>query len=214
MTLYTPAHFAVADRAAVARLMHDHPFATLITPGSPEPHISHLPLLFVPGTEPHGMLIGHFARANPHWQRAVHGESVALFHGPHAYVSPRWYAHPARMVPTWNYVAVHAHGTLDILDDPAEKRHVLDILAHRFEHARPDPWHFDMPPRERDALVGAIVAFRLRIRRLEAKFKLSQNRAQEDRRGVVTGLRAEGHPDAAATADWMEAYPAAQRPPP
>ncbi len=213
MSLYTPSHFAAADRAAVARLMHDYPFATLITPGAPEPAVSHVPLLFVPGSEPHGVLIGHVARANPHWQKAVDGESIALFHGPHAYVSPTWYEHPARMVPTWNYAAVHAHGPLELIDDPMDKRHVLDALAHRFENRRPSPWHFDMPPRERDAMLGAIVAFRMRIKRIDAKFKLSQNRSDEDRARVVEGLRAEEHPDAAVTADWMSTYANARRRP-
>lgn len=211
MSLYTPSHFAAVDRAAIARLMHDHPFATLITPALPEPLVSHVPLLFIPGSEPHGMLVGHVARANPHWQHAAHGESIALFHGPHAYVSPAWYEHPAKMVPTWNYAAVHAHGVLELIDEPEDKRHVLDALAHRFEHSRPAPWYFDMPPRERDAMVGAIVAFRMRIRRLDAKFKLSQNRSDEDRGRVVDGLQAEGHPAAAATAEWMVSYANARR---
>jgi transcriptional regulator len=213
MSLYTPPSFAVTDRVAVARLMHDYPFATLVTPGTAEPAVSHLPLLFVPGSEPHGMLIGHVARANPHWRQAAHGESVALFHGPHAYVSPTWYEHPAKMVPTWNYAAVHAHGTLELIDDPDEKRQVLDVLVHRFESGRPAPWQFDMPPRERDAMIGAIVAFRMRIKRLDAKFKMSQNRSDEDRARVVTGLQGDGHPDATATAEWMLAYANARRRP-
>ena len=204
MSLYTPESFAVGNRIAVARLMHDHPFATLLTPVAPEVSISHLPLLFVPGCEPHGTLIGHFARANPHWLQAAAAESIAVFHGPHAYVSPRWYAHPDKMVPTWNYAVVHAHGTLEIIADPLEARRVLDVLVHRFEHDRPEPWHFDMPPREGDALVGAIVAFRMRIKRLDAKFKLSQNRSAEDRGRVVAGLLADEHAAALATAAWMQ----------
>lgn len=211
MSLYTPAHFATSDRAAVARLMHEHSFATLVTPGPSEPLVSHLPLLFVPGCEPHGMLIGHFARANPHWQTAAITPSVAIFHGPHAYISPRWYGQPDRMVPTWNYAAVHAHGTLEIIDDLTEARHVLETLVHRFEHDRAEPWSFDMPPRPRDAMVGAIVAFRMRIRRLDVKFKLSQNRSVEDRRRVVAGLKADGYADALGTAAWMEAYAGEQK---
>ncbi|MEP7327839.1 MAG: FMN-binding negative transcriptional regulator [Betaproteobacteria bacterium] len=206
MSLYTPEHFATSDRAAVARLLHDHPFATLITPGVPEPLVSHLPLLFVPGCEPHGTLIGHFARANPHWKCADTSESIAVFHGPHAYVSPTWYEHPDQMVPTWNYAAVHAHGTMDIIEDLTEARSVLDALVHRFEHHRPAPWYFEMPPRQGDAMVGAIVAFRMRIKRIDAKFKLSQNRSAEDRRRVVDGLRADQHADATATAAWMDIY--------
>lgn len=206
MSLYTPQPFAVQERAHVARLMHDFPFATLVTPAAPEPVVSHVPLLFIPGCEPHGTLIGHVARANPHWEQARGVESIAIFHGPHAYVSPSWYEHPDRMVPTWNFAAVHAHGTLEIIEDPVETRHVLDALVQRFEHAREAPWEFRMAPRQRDAMVGAIVAFRIRIKRLEGKFKLSQNRSPQDIARVVRGLRDDGYPEATATADWMEQY--------
>lgn len=202
MSLYTPAHFAATERAAAARLMRDHPFATLVTPAMPEPMISHVPLLFVADCEPHGELIGHVARANPHWRHTA-AESIAIFHGPHAYVSPSWYARPAQAVPTWNYATVHAHATMQVIDDPAEARSILDALVDRFESTRREPWSFAMPERERDALLGAIVAFRLRIRRIEAKFKLSQNRPATDRERVATALEAEGYADAAAVSAWM-----------
>lgn len=206
MTVYTPSHFETTDRAAIARLMHDHPFATVITPSGPDPHISHLPLLLVPGCEPHGTLIGHMARANPHWRSVAQAESIAIFHGPHAYVSPAWYAEPSKAVPTWNYAAVHACGMLDIIEDAAETRSVLDTLVHRFEAHRDAPWAFAMPERQRDALVGAIVAFRMRIRRLSAKFKLSQNRSADDQARVVSALDGEGDTDAASLAAWMRTY--------
>lgn len=212
MSLYAPAHFAAEDRAAISRLMHDHPFATLVTPATPEPYISHLPLLLIPGCEPHGTLIGHFARANPHWRQVANTESIAVFHGPHAYVSPSWYAAPAKAVPTWNYATVHAHGVLEIFEDPLESRRVLDALVQRFEAHRALPWSFAMPERERDLLVGAIVAFRMRIKRLDAKFKLSQNRSAEDQLRVITALRTEDHPDATSTAAWMETYVRAASP--
>ncbi len=206
MSLYTPAHFAIDARAPLARLVHDYPFATLITPAAEGPIISHVPLLFVAGCEPHGTLIGHVARANPHWQHARGVDSIAIFHGPHAYVSPSWYGDPPRMVPTWNYAAVHAHGALEIIEDPIETRQVLDALVQRFEHARAAPWRFEMPARQRDAMVGAIVAFRMRIKRLEGKFKLSQNRTPADTTRVIDGLRREGYPEADATAQWMQDY--------
>jgi len=206
MSVYTPAHFAVDDRAAVARLMHDHPFATLLTMASPEPLISHVPLLYVPECEPHGTLIGHMARANPHWRNAGAGESVAIFHGPHAYVSPSWFAEPSKGVPTWNYAVVHASGTLDVIDDPVETRRVLDTLVRRFEADRAAPWQFAMEERQRDALVGAIVAFRLRIRRLTGKFKLSQNRPVVDQARIAAALDAEPYADAAIVASWMRTY--------
>jgi transcriptional regulator len=208
VSVYTPSHFAMPDRAAIARLMHDHPFATLVTPLAPEPLISHLPLLLVPGCEPHGTLIGHMARANPHWRDAARAESIAIFHGPHAYVSPSWFAEPQKGVPTWNYSVVHACGTLQIIEDAAETRRVLEALVHRFEANREAPWSFAMPQRQRDALVGAIVAFRMRIRRLTGKFKLSQNRAVDDQSRIAAALDREPYADAAAVAAWMRQYAA------
>jgi len=206
MSLYTPPLFDPRDRAAVGRLMHDHPFATMVTPVPGEPRVSHVPLLLLPNCEPYGTLVGHVARANPHWKDAAGIESIAIFHGPHAYVSPSWYREPARAVPTWNYATVHAHGTLEIIQDPVETRGVLDALVQRFESGREAPWRFGMPERERDALVSAIVAFRLRIKRLDAKFKLSQNRGVEDRARVIAALDAEPYPESQATAAWMKSY--------
>ena len=206
MSLYTPSHFNSQDRVAIARLMHEYAFATLVTPAASEPLVSHLPLLLVPGCEPYGTLLGHFARANPHWQHARDVESIAIFHGPHAYVSPSWYGEPDRMVPTWNYASVHAHGTLEMIDDPASAQGVMDALVQRFEGPRAAPWTFKRDERERNALMGAIQPFRMRIRRIDAKFKLSQNRSRDDRSRVIDALRAEGHPEAGATADWMASY--------
>lgn len=206
MSLYTPSHFSTQDRVAIARLMHEFAFATLVTPAAPEPLVSHLPLLLVPGCEPHGTLLGHFARANPHWQHAREVESIAIFHGPHAYVSPSWYGEPDRMVPTWNYASVHAHGTLEMIDDPVSAQGVMDALVQRFEGLRAAPWTFKRDERERNALMGAIQPFRMRIRRIDAKFKLSQNRSRDDRSRVIAALRAEGYPEAGATADWMASY--------
>ncbi len=206
MSIYTPKHFDTHDRAAIARLMLEHSFATLVTPAMPEPTVSHLPLLLLPDCEPHGTLLGHFARANPHWRHARDVESIAIFHGPHAYVSPAWYGEPERMVPTWNYASVHAHGTLAVVDDAVEAQGIMDALVQRFEATRAQPWQFRREERERDALMGAIVPFRMHIKRVEAKFKLSQNRSRDDRARVIAALRAVGHPEAARTADWMDAY--------
>jgi transcriptional regulator len=206
LTLYLPDAFAPAERAAAARLMHDHPFATLVTPASPEPWVSHVPLLLQPSCEPHGTLIGHVARANAHWRHLAGAESIAIFHGPHAYVSPSWYGDPAAMVPTWNYATVHAHGAVDVVDDATESRRILEALVHRFEAHRDAPWELAMPESRVASLVGAIVAFRMRIRRVDAKFKLSQNRTRADRARVIAALEGESHPEADATARWMRAY--------
>jgi transcriptional regulator len=203
MSLYIPEHFATHDRATIARLVHDHPFATLITPHSPEPLLTHLPLLHVADREPHGTLFGHFARANPHSRIAAGAESTAIFHGPHAYVSPSWYADPSGAVPTWNYAVAHAHGTIEFARDAGETRAVLDLMIQRFEAGRVTPWTLGLAPERLAAMVGAIVGFRIRVKRLDAKLKLSQNRTPEDRRRVAAGLDSEQHHDAAATASWM-----------
>ena len=204
MAVYVPRHFASDDRAAIARLVRDYPFATLITPGPSEPFVSHLPLLHVADASPHGMLFGHFARGNPH-ASAPHTESIAIFHGPHAYVSPSWYGEPSTAVPTWNYAVVHAHGTLQLAQDPAETRAVLDMLIERFESPRPAPWRLGLAPRPLAAMLDAIVGFRIRVERIEAKFKMSQNRSRTDRHRVASALAAEGYADAEATAAWMRA---------
>jgi len=204
LSLFVPAHFATDDRAAVARIVHDHPFATLVTPAAGEPQVTHLPLIHLADCEPHGTLVGHFARANPH-AAAAEAESIAIFHGPHAYVSPSWYAVPEAAVPTWNYAVVHAHGRLELVERPEETRAILDLMIQRFEAPRPDPWQLGLEHRALEAMVRAIVGFRLRIRRVEAKFKMSQNRGRDDRVRVARALDAEPYGDGPATAAWVRA---------
>ena len=158
MSVYIPEHFAARERATVARLVHDYPFATLVTPGASEPFVTHLPLLHVADCEPHGSLVGHFARANPHAQSVSGVESMAIFHGPHAYVTPSWYSDPAGAVPTWNYAVAHVHGAIELARDPAETRAVLDLMIQRFESGRSKPWQLGLDPGRLRAMVGAIVA--------------------------------------------------------
>jgi len=205
MSVYIPRPFALRKPSQITRLVAEHPFATLVTVSALEPHVSHVPLQFV-DDGPNGTLLGHVARANPHWQHFADGPSVAVFHGPHAYVSPSWYAEPATAVPTWNYSVVHMHGLAEIMDDESEKRALLDDMIRRYEGARAQPWKLQLEGRPLDALLGAIVGFRIRVERIDAKFKLSQNRSPEDRERVIGALRGEGYADASATAEWMEAY--------
>ena len=206
MSVYIPRPFALREPKQIARLIAEHPFATLVTPGTPEPQVSHLPLQFDPAGGRRGTLLGHMARANPHWQHFARGASIAIFHGPHAYVSPSWYAEPATAVPTWNYCVAHLHGTVELMDDEHAKRALLDAMVQRYESARGKPWRLQLEGRALEAMLGAIVGFRLRVEHIDAKFKLSQNRSAEDRDRVIARLRAEGYADADATAEWMEAY--------
>jgi transcriptional regulator len=201
MSLHVPPAFAAEDAAALAALIDAHPFATLVTAAGQEPLVTHLPLI----RADERTLIGHFARANPHAQVPPLAPSTAIFHGPHAYVSPRWYAEPDRAVPTWNFATVHARGRIETLGGSDAER-VIESLVARFEGAGPAAWRFAMSGREREAMLSGIVAFRLHVEALTGKFKLSQNRPRDDRRRVIAALEAEPHPDARATAAWMRAY--------
>jgi transcriptional regulator len=206
LSIYLPRPFAPREPAQVARLIAEHPFATLITPADPEAYLSHLPLQFLADRGPQGTLLGHMARANPHWRHFGNGASIAVFHGPHAYISPSWYAEPASAVPTWNYAVAHVYGIVELMDSEREKRALLDDLVARYESSRARPWRLQLEGAALEAMLGAIVGFRLRIERIDAKIKLSQNRSAEDRERVIGALRAEDHEDATATAAWMESY--------
>jgi transcriptional regulator len=203
--VYVPRHFAESDRERLHALVCAHGFATLVSVLGGEPFATHVPLLLDAERGAEGTLLGHVARSNPHW-RAFDGRTPALavFHGPHAYVSPRWYR-GADQVPTWNYVAVHARGRPRVLDDPARVRSLLARLSAQYEAGAAAPWDpAGLPERVAEGLQRAIVAFELPIERLTGKRKLSQNKAPADRAGVVAGLRAAGDPASLAVAAEME----------
>src|SRR6266542_521282 len=166
-----PQPFASDDRTAIERLIHDYPFATLVTPSAREPLISHVPLLLE--AEPPGTLIGHFARANPHARHAGEAESIAIFHGPHAYVSPSFYGEPAAAVPTWNYAVAHAYGTLEFADSAEQTRAIVDRLVERFESTREAPWRLGLDPPRPAAMLRAIVGSPLRAAREQERLRRS-----------------------------------------
>ncbi|HEY8122145.1 MAG TPA: FMN-binding negative transcriptional regulator [Myxococcota bacterium] len=213
--MYTPDHFAESDLAALHALLRTHAFALLTTarPGE-APCATHLPLVIDAERGELGTLIGHVARANPHW-RHFDGktQALAVFSGPHTYVSARWYP-TAKQVPTWNYVAVHATGRPRVLDDPSDTFALLrDLMAQNERALAPAARAVGKGPRELadipfahlDKLLRGIVAFELPIERLEGKRKLSQNKKPNERRALIAGLRAAGGPEAAAIADAMQA---------
>ena len=139
---------------------------------------SHLPLLLETDAGPNGSLIGHLARANPQWQGVDGQQVLAVFSGPHAYVSPSFYE-AENVVPTWNYVAVHVYGTLRVLDDPELLTKILDKSVKMYEQNRPSPWLLDADTAYFEKMVRAIVGFRIEIDRIEGKWKLSQNQPAE-----------------------------------
>lgn len=198
--LYMPAHFTIADRAIAIALMHEHPFATVVS-GSAEPAVSHVPLV-AEQSESALRLYGHVARGNPHWREWKVGDRLlAIFRGPDAYVSPLLYE-AREAVPTWNYALVHAQGPLTLLDSSEDKEQVLKRLIDRHDPAYRERWdELDVAYRER--MKSGIVAFAIDVDRIDAKFKLSQNRPAADRASVLGAMRAGGSKEL-ELARWME----------
>jgi transcriptional regulator len=200
--MYTPPAFRDVDRASIHAMIEAAGLATLVTMTGEGLVGTPLPLLLAPDEGPLGTLYGHVARANPQWRLAATGEALAIFAGPDAYVSPSWYAtkgEHGRVVPTWNYAAVHAYGTAEFFEDPVRLRGVVGWLTDRHEAGREEPWSVgDAPEPFVQAQLKGIVGVRLPIARLEGKRKFSQNRSAADRVGVAAGLRAEGAEAAAA----------------
>jgi transcriptional regulator len=161
--------------------------------------------LLLPERGPYGTLHGHCARANPQWRSFGEGEVLVVFHGPHAYVSPSWYAEPVN-VPTWNYVAVHAYGTARPMETPRELRALLQALVDHHESGFAQPWRMELPEDYLADRMRAIVGFEIPIARIEGKFKLSQNRPPADRRSVARELAHAGGDGGRELALWMEKY--------
>jgi len=190
--MYTPSHFQMDDAAALA-LVQDRPFATLVSLGDGGLLSTPLPMLLDRDAADGPRLVGHIARANPHWRQfdpAV--PSLAIFQGGDGYVSPNWYPSKAahhKVVPTWNYRAVHVHGRLSVVETPETLLDIVRRLTDRFETEQPVPWHVsDAPADYIAANLRGIVGLALTIDRVEGKAKLSQNRDEADRAGVRAGL--------------------------
>jgi transcriptional regulator len=205
--MYIPESFRVDDAKTVAAFMARYDFATIVTHSKDGSLLaSHVPVL-VRESEAGSVIAGHVARANSHW-RSMDGESesLAIFHGPHGYISPTGYV-TSPAVPTWNYAVVHAHGRPRAREDAEFIRGVVTELTERYESSRERRWDPAMVPAEYyDKLLGAIVGFEMQIVRLEAKFKLGQNRSADDRNGVITALEQEQAPAARELAEFMKVY--------
>jgi transcriptional regulator len=203
--MYTPKFNQVSDRAILIEAMRANSFAILFGPLDSNitetgNHATHLPLV-VKDEGPHGVLEGHFAKANSHWQALANRETLIVFPGPHSYVSPSLYAEKLS-VPTWNYIAVHAYGTLETVDDDSGKEVLLAGLIAANDPAYADQWA-GLPDGYRRTLLAGIVGFRIPIARIEGKFKLSQNRPEADRR-AVHDAQAAGTPEQQSLAAWMD----------
>jgi transcriptional regulator len=197
--LYVPKHYGETDLAVLHALIEAHPLGAWVAPGGAPPTplvVNHLPFLVDRGRGRFGTLVGHVARANPVWRGTVPGAaSVVIFQGPEGYVSPSWYASKrehGRVVPTWDYAVVHAHGVVRIVDDTAWLRDLVERLTAKHEAGRREPWQVTDAPGDYIARrLEAIVGVEMPIERLEGKWKMSQKESEADRRGVAEGLRAE-----------------------
>lgn len=206
--MYAPPRFREQRPAVLHEAIRNAPFATLVTLNDGGLHATHLPFILDEAPAPLGTLVGHVARPNPQW-RSPHPEvrALATFLVAHAYVSPSNYAtkrETGKVVPTWNYIAVHASGPLEIVEDPRELRGIVERLTRQQEAGRPDPWRVDDAPAEFvEQMLRGITGLRMPIEHLEGSWKLSQNRTPADRAGVIAGLSA-GTPSEQAIAEAMQ----------
>lgn len=209
--MYVPPHFEESRVEVLHELIRTHPLATLVTLSPGEIDANHIPLHLSEEQGRFGILRGHVARSNPIWRDLVSDvETLAIFHGPDSYVTPSWYAtkrEHGKVVPTWNYVAVHAYGPLRIIDDPVWLRSQLEALTDRHEASFSEPWSVSDAPREfTDRLIEAIVGVEIVITRLVGKWKISQNQPEPNRAGVIRGLREYGNHDAQEMAALVEEF--------
>jgi transcriptional regulator len=204
--MYIPKAFQVSDHSVLGEFIEHHSFATLVSMVDGKPFATHLPLLFDRTRSAQGALLGHVARANPQW-RVFDGqqETLAIFQGPHAYVSPSWYA-TSPAVPTWNYTAVHVYGVPQVIDDEQAFSSLLDRLIAYYEAGMPQPWPGILPADFRATLMQGIVGFVMPIDRIEGKFKLSQNRSRADQRRVVEHFEMSADPVVTALGQLSKQY--------
>jgi transcriptional regulator len=200
--MYVPASFAPPDDAALFAAIDRYSFALLVSGSGAEQTASHLPLLLDRASGERGTLLGHMARANGQWREAAGQPVLAVFSGPHAYISPSWYE-AEQVVPTWNYVAVHAYGRLELIEDAAASEQLLRRTIETYEGGRPEPWQLNESPEWTDKLVAQIVAFRIPLDRLEGKWKLNQNHPPERRAKVARALEGQGDENSLAIARLM-----------
>jgi transcriptional regulator len=201
--MYNPSHFVESNPQTLREFIARHSFATLVSHRDDGPIASHLPLLFDAQGGPHGRLLGHMARANDQWRSASGQRVLAIFHGPHAYISPTWYA-AEDVVPTWNYVVVHVTGTLRLVDDRERLLEIICRTVETYESPQPKPWSLDAQDAAFiDKLLGAVVGFEIDIEQIEGKWKLNQNHPAERREKVIRALRATGGHDALEIAELM-----------
>ncbi|WP_338872062.1 FMN-binding negative transcriptional regulator [Myxococcus stipitatus] len=204
--MYIPRHFEERDAQRLLSLMSRHSFAVLVTVGEDgAPFATHLPFLVERDAAGDVRLLAHMALPNPQWRGfSAERDALVIFQGPHAYVSPRWYA-TTQQVPTWNYATVHAYGRPQVVTSRDETLRILRESTASYEPDNATAWRMEQAEERVARLLGGIVAFELRVTRLEGKFKLSQNKGPEDREGVIAALEQGGQPGDVELAALMRA---------
>jgi len=209
--LYIPKHYEEKDIAILHALIAAHPLGAWVTTGDAGLVANHIPFLLDATRGEFGTLVGHVARANPVW-RSLSGEneSLVIFQGPDAYVSPSWYPSKkehGKVVPTWNYAVVHAFGTPQAIHDHAWLMALVERLTKKHESGRPAPWKVtDAPADYISKRLDVIVGIEIPIRRIEGKWKASQNQPLPDKMGIVAGLEAEGRSESVEMARLVAGY--------
>ena len=201
--MYLPQAFSTQDLAALDRLAVANAFGILVSQLDGAPFASHLPVLYA-RAKARVTLTGHWARANPQWRDIEGQRALFIFHGPHAYISPRWYLEPEKNVPTWNYAVAHVYGRVRVIHDSGELERVVTALARQYEAGAEKPWRFEDTGEGGRARLKAIVGFELAAEEIQVKLKLSQNHVAGNVRGAVEGLRSQNSAGSAEVADWME----------
>jgi transcriptional regulator len=200
--MFLPTSFRVDDLSRIHDFIEKNSFATLVSrQTNGEMIASHIPLLIDRTRGPHGTLEGHLARANPQGLKSA-GDMLAIFHGPHAYISPTWYD-TEETVPTWNYVAVHAYGPVEIVEEAEEVLGILRKSMEKYEGSMPTPWTLERSGAAVAQMLPAIVAFRIPIQKIEGKWKLNQHHPVARQEGVVRALEAQGDENSLAIAELM-----------
>ena len=205
--MYTPSKFNDSNILNAKSLISEFPFATVVSVSENSPVVSFLPLVLDESTCANDStslcLLGHLAKSNSHWKLFQKGICTVLFHGPHTYITPKWYA--KNNVPTWNYVSLEAQGTVELLDSPKDIISCLIKLSRHAEKKWPSGWEFFIP----EDLAGenisdAIVGFRIKVEKWQLKKKLSQNKSKEDRQGIVQGLSSRGDDQSQSISKLMQ----------
>jgi transcriptional regulator len=200
--MYIPSPFAMNDEVKLFDFIEQHSFGMLVSQHGDEPFATHLPFLLRREEGSQSALLGHMARANPHWQVANEKPVLVVFAGPHAYISPSWYE-AENVVPTWNYVAVHVYGMLKTIHEPEALTEILRASLATFEEPE-SPFKFDPSSDFAIKLRQQIVGFRIDITRFEGKWKLNQNHPRERREKVIRALRKRTDADSLSIANLME----------